>query len=52
MADLRHAYAANVSAVVALTNALLPGMVEAGWGRIANVASGIVACPEGMARGG
>lgn len=50
-ADLRHAYEVNVFAVSALTNALLPAMIEAGWGRIANVSSGVVAHPESMVRG-
>lgn len=49
-ADLRHAFEVNVFAVSALTNALLPAMVEAGWGRIANVSSGIVARPDSMVR--
>jgi NAD(P)-dependent dehydrogenase (short-subunit alcohol dehydrogenase family) len=51
IADVRHAYEVNVIAVVELTNALLPGMIEAGWGRIANVSSGIVARPASMVRG-
>ena len=33
----------NAVAVIALTAALLAGMVKAGWGRIVNVSSGIVA---------
>jgi NAD(P)-dependent dehydrogenase (short-subunit alcohol dehydrogenase family) len=36
---------------MALTAALLPGMTGAGWGRIVNVSSGIVAHPEAMVRG-
>lgn len=47
---LRQAYEVNVFAVYALTSALLPDMIEAGWGRIANVSSGVVAHPESMVR--
>jgi NAD(P)-dependent dehydrogenase (short-subunit alcohol dehydrogenase family) len=47
---LRHAYEVNVFAVYALTRALLPAMVEAGWGRIANVSSGVVGRPQSMVR--
>jgi NAD(P)-dependent dehydrogenase (short-subunit alcohol dehydrogenase family) len=47
---LRYAYEVNVFAVSALTSALLPGMIEAGWARIANVSSAIVARPEYMVR--
>ena len=41
----------NVVAVAALSFALLPGMLERGWGRIVNVSSGIVAHPEAMIGG-
>ena len=50
-ADLRLAFELNVVAPAALTAALLPGMLEAGWGRVVNVSSGIVANPAGMVRG-
>jgi NAD(P)-dependent dehydrogenase (short-subunit alcohol dehydrogenase family) len=47
-ADLRKAIEVNLFAVITLTRAFLPGMLERGWGRIANVSSGIVASPEAM----
>jgi NAD(P)-dependent dehydrogenase (short-subunit alcohol dehydrogenase family) len=50
-ADLRTAFEVNVIAPAALTAAVLPGMLEAGWGRVVNVSSGIVASPAGMVRG-
>jgi NAD(P)-dependent dehydrogenase (short-subunit alcohol dehydrogenase family) len=50
-ADLRLAFEVNVVAPAALTAAVLPGMLEAGWGRVVNVSSGIVASPAGMIRG-
>ena len=50
-ADLRLAFEVNVIAPAALTAAVLPGMLEAGWGRVVNVSSGIVASPAGMVRG-
>ena len=49
--DLRLAFEVNVIAPAALTAAVLPGMLEAGWGRVVNVSSGIVANPAGMVRG-
>jgi NAD(P)-dependent dehydrogenase (short-subunit alcohol dehydrogenase family) len=51
IAALRSAFELNVLAPVALAAAVLPGMTDAGWGRIVNVSSGIVARPESMARG-
>jgi len=39
LAELRGVLDVNFLAPVALTNALLPGMVERGWGRIVNVSS-------------
>jgi NAD(P)-dependent dehydrogenase (short-subunit alcohol dehydrogenase family) len=50
-ADLRLAYEINVVAPAALAAAVLPGMLEAGWGRLVNISSGIVASPAGMVRG-
>jgi NAD(P)-dependent dehydrogenase (short-subunit alcohol dehydrogenase family) len=49
--DLRLAYEVNVIAPAALTAAVLPGMLDAGWGRVINISSGIVAYPAGMIRG-
>jgi NAD(P)-dependent dehydrogenase (short-subunit alcohol dehydrogenase family) len=51
VSDLRRAFELNVIAPIALAAATLPGMIEAGWGRIVNVSSGIVAHPEAMTRG-
>jgi NAD(P)-dependent dehydrogenase (short-subunit alcohol dehydrogenase family) len=41
----------NVRAVAVLTFALLPAMLESGWGRIVNVSSGIAVRPAGMIGG-
>jgi NAD(P)-dependent dehydrogenase (short-subunit alcohol dehydrogenase family) len=49
-ADLRYAFEINVIAPVALTAAVLPGMLAAGWGRIVNVSSGVAARPDQMVR--
>jgi NAD(P)-dependent dehydrogenase (short-subunit alcohol dehydrogenase family) len=49
--ELRLAFEVNVVAPAALTAAVLPGMLAAGWGRIVNVSSGIAANPAGMVRG-
>ena len=49
-ADLRRAFELNVIAPAALTAAALPGMLEAGWGRMVNVSSAIVARPDAMVR--
>jgi 3-oxoacyl-[acyl-carrier protein] reductase len=40
----------NVTAIARLSFALLPAMLDQGWGRIVNVSSGIAAHPAGMAR--
>ncbi|MEU0970139.1 SDR family oxidoreductase [Streptomyces sp. NPDC005917] len=50
-ADLRLAFEVNVVAPAALTAAVVPGMLDVGWGRVVNVSSGIVAKPAGMVRG-
>ena len=42
------AFAVNVDAPIRLTLALLPAMLERGWGRIVNVSSGIVDHPGAM----
>ena len=41
----------NLVAVAALSFALLPAMLDRGWGRIVNVSSGIVSHPEAMIGG-
>lgn len=45
------ALAVNVTAPIMLDLALSPAMVQAGWGRIVNVSSGVVARPESMVGG-
>jgi NAD(P)-dependent dehydrogenase (short-subunit alcohol dehydrogenase family) len=50
-ADLRLAFEVNVVAPAALSAAMLPGMLDAGWGRVVNVSSAVVAYPAGMVRG-
>ncbi len=50
-ASVRRAFDVNVVAVIALTAALVPGMVGRGWGRIVNVSSGVVAHPANMIGG-
>ena len=50
-ADLRLALEINVIAPAALTAAVLPGMLQAGWGRVVNISSGIVANPAAMVGG-
>jgi NAD(P)-dependent dehydrogenase (short-subunit alcohol dehydrogenase family) len=42
----QEAFDVNVHALVALTNAFAPGMLERGYGRIVNVSSGIRDIPE------
>lgn len=41
----------NVTAPVMLTYALLPAMIDRGWGRVVNVSSGVVAHPGAMIGG-
>jgi NAD(P)-dependent dehydrogenase (short-subunit alcohol dehydrogenase family) len=50
-AGLRLAFEVNVVAPAALTAAVLPGMLDSGWGRVVNISSGIAAHPAGMVRG-
>jgi NAD(P)-dependent dehydrogenase (short-subunit alcohol dehydrogenase family) len=47
-AEWSSALAVNVEAPIRLTLALLPAMLERGWGRIVNVSSGIVDRPGAM----
>jgi NAD(P)-dependent dehydrogenase (short-subunit alcohol dehydrogenase family) len=49
-ADLRKAFEVNVVAPAALTAAVLPGMLDTGWGRIVNVSTGVAAYPDRMVR--
>jgi NAD(P)-dependent dehydrogenase (short-subunit alcohol dehydrogenase family) len=49
--NLRLAFEVNVVAPAALTTVVLPGMLDAGWGRVVNISSGIAAYPAGMVRG-
>ena len=49
--DWAAAIAINVIGPVTLTRALLPEMLERGWGRIVNVSSGIAAHPAAMIGG-
>ena len=44
--DFRKSFEVNVTALVRICHALIPGMVERGWGRIINVTSGIQDQPE------
>jgi NAD(P)-dependent dehydrogenase (short-subunit alcohol dehydrogenase family) len=49
--ELRLAFEVNVVAPAALAAAVLPGMLDARWGRVVNVSSAIAAYPAGMVRG-
>jgi NAD(P)-dependent dehydrogenase (short-subunit alcohol dehydrogenase family) len=49
-AELRRAFELNVVAPAALTSAVLPGMLDAGWGRVVNVSSAIAGQPDLMIR--
>ena len=49
--ELRLAFEVNVVAPAALAAAVLPGMLDARWGRVVNISSAIAAYPAGMVRG-
>ena len=51
LAEWSAAFAVNVGAVFQLSTAVLPSMLEQGWGRIVNVSSGVAANPAGMIGG-
>jgi NAD(P)-dependent dehydrogenase (short-subunit alcohol dehydrogenase family) len=51
VAEWRRAFELNVIAPAVLTAAVLPGMLDAGWGRIVNISSAIAARPGSMVRG-
>ena len=51
LAEWRAAFAVNVGAAFQLSTALLPSMLERGWGRIVNVSSGVAANPAAMIGG-
>jgi short-subunit dehydrogenase len=44
--DLRVSFEVNVTALIRICHAFIPGMVDRGWGRIINVTSGIADQPE------
>jgi NAD(P)-dependent dehydrogenase (short-subunit alcohol dehydrogenase family) len=44
--DVRLSFEVNVTALIHICHALIPGMVDRGWGRIINVTSGIADQPE------
>jgi 3-oxoacyl-[acyl-carrier protein] reductase len=44
--DFRLSFEVNVTALIRICHAFLPGMLERGWGRIINVTSGIADQPE------
>jgi NAD(P)-dependent dehydrogenase (short-subunit alcohol dehydrogenase family) len=44
--DLRISFEVNVTALMKICHAFIPGMVDRGWGRIINVTSGIADQPE------
>ncbi|HEY3716155.1 MAG TPA: SDR family oxidoreductase [Jatrophihabitantaceae bacterium] len=48
--DWAAAIGINVTAAARLSFAVLPGMLERGWGRLVNVSSGIASHPAGMLR--
>jgi NAD(P)-dependent dehydrogenase (short-subunit alcohol dehydrogenase family) len=50
-AGIRLAFEVNVTAAIALTAAVLPGMLAAGWGRVVNISSHVAAHPSAMTGG-
>lgn len=44
--DFRVSFEVNVTALISICHAFIPGMVERGWGRIINLTSGIADQPE------
>jgi len=50
-ADLADEKQRGQAVAAVLTAAVLPAMLDAGWGRVVNVSSGIAAHPGGMVRG-
>ena len=51
LAEWSAAFAVNLGAVFQLSVAVLPSMLEHGWGRIVNISSGVAADPAAMVRG-
>jgi 3-oxoacyl-[acyl-carrier protein] reductase len=49
--DWEAAFQINVFGVLRMSQEIVPGMVERGWGRVVNVSSGIVAHPGAMVGG-
>lgn len=48
---VRAAFEINVVVPFVVTTALVPGMVEAGWGRVVNISSSVAGYPASMIRG-
>jgi 3-oxoacyl-[acyl-carrier protein] reductase len=46
--ELQSAFAINVFAPMSLARAVVPDMLDRGWGRVVNVSSGIVGRPDAM----
>src|ERR687891_267027 len=46
--ELQSAFAINVFAPMTLARALVPDMLDRGWGRVINISSGIVGRPNAM----
>jgi NAD(P)-dependent dehydrogenase (short-subunit alcohol dehydrogenase family) len=49
--DIQAALSVNVAAVVILSGLVIPQMIDAGWGRIVNISSGIAEHPAAMVGG-